>query len=190
MSCPSFAHLHRTGLALSLLAFATGGLAQTPTRLQAGLWEHSVEMRSQSGQMEAGMKQAQAAMAAMTPEQRKMMEGMLAKQGVALGASPQKLRMCLSAEDAARDALPPAQDGCTQKASRKGNVWTVSFQCPARDGDPASSGEGTATLESSNAYSGKFTIRTQNGKAAEVLTMNTRARWVAADCGALRPAGR
>ena len=174
-------------LAMVGAGIAAGAAAQTPPRLKAGLWEHSVTMRSQSGQLEAGMQQAQAALASMPPDQRKMMEELMAKQGVGMGAGGQKVRLCMSPEDVARDEPPPAQDGCTQKASRKGNTWTVSFRCPARDGEPPSSGEGTVTLQSATAYSGDFVINTHVDKKAERVTMRTEGGWVAADCGAIKP---
>ncbi len=182
--------LRRLPLLLALTCACTAGLAQSPTRIKAGLWEHSFEMRSQSGQVEAGMKQAQAAMANMTPQQRKMMEEMMAKQGIGLSAGGQKVRMCLTPEDVARDAPPPSQEGCTQKATRSGNTWTVNFQCPARDGRPGSSGDGTVTVENPGLYTGKFTIRTQAGQKSEVLNTSTQGRWVSADCGAIKPVAR
>lgn len=180
--------MHR-GLSLSLLAglLLLGAPAQATPKLKPGLWEHSFQMKSQSGQIEAAMKQAQAQMAAMPPEQRKMMEQMMARQGVSMDVAGQKVRVCMTPEDVARDAMPPTQEGCTQNARRSGNTWTVSFECPARNGNPASSGQGTATMESDSAYSGQFLIKTQVQNKPEQLQMSTRGRWLAADCGAVRP---
>lgn len=181
--------LARLSLLTSLLA-ALPAWAQSAPRLNAGLWEHSFQVAGQGGQMAAAMKQAQAAMANMTPDQRRMMEQMMAKQGIALDATGQKVRVCLTPEDVARDELPPAQNGCTQSSQRSGNVWTVSFQCPARNGAPGSNGRGTVTLQSPNAYSGQFAINTQVGQKAEQVTMSTQGRWVSAECGVVRPVGR
>jgi hypothetical protein len=177
-------------LGLALACAGTVAVAQTPPRLKAGLWEHSFQMGSQGGQLEAAMKQAQAAMASMPPEQRKMMEQMMAKQGIGLDASGQKVRVCLTPEDVARDQPPAAQDGCTQSAQRSGNTWTVSFQCPGRNGAPPSSGRGTVTLQSPTAYSGQFAINTQVGQKSEQVNMTTQGRWVAAECGSIKPVGR
>lgn len=177
--------------ALALLGLTTlAGPALGQTKLKPGLWEHSFQMSSQSGQIEAAMKQAQAAMASMPPEQRKMMEQMMAKQGVGLDASGQKVRVCLTPEDVARDTVPAAQNGCTQTSQRSGNTWQVSFQCPARDGQPGSSGRGTVTLQSPDAYTGQFSMQMQQGQKAEQMNMSTQGRWLAADCGSVRPAGR
>ncbi len=191
MTRPAIRLPYATGIAAAALALAsTAALTQSAPRLKPGLWEHSFQVGSQGGQIEAAMKEAQAAMASMPPEQRKMMEQMMAQQGISLDASGQKVRICMTAEDVARDEIPAAQDGCTQTAKRSGNTWTVTFQCPARDGQPASSGRGTVTLQSSTAYSGDFTMNTQVDRKTEQVTMKTQGRWLSADCGNVKPARR
>ena len=179
-----------TVAAVALVLASATTPAQAPTRLKPGLWEHSIQVGSQGGQLAAAMKEAQEAMANMPPEQRKMMEQMMAKQGVSLDASGQKVRICLTPEDVARDEIPAAQDGCTQKATRSGNTWTVTFQCPARDGQPATSGRGTVTMQGSTGYTGDFTMNTQVDKKPEQVTMKTQGRWVSADCGNIKPSRR
>ena len=186
---------HATGTATAVAAVAlvlasAAAPAQAPTRLKPGLWEHSFNVGSQGGQLEAAMKEAQAAMANMPPEQRRMMEQMMAQQGVSLDASGQKVRICMTPEDVARDEIPDAQEGCTQKATRSGNTWTVTFQCPARDGQPASSGRGTVTLQGSTGYTGDFTINTQMNNKPEQVKMKTQGRWISADCGNIKPSRR
>jgi hypothetical protein len=176
--------------AVALVLASAAAPAQAPTRLKPGLWEHSFNVGSQGGQLEAAMKEAQAAMANMPPEQRKMMEQMMAQQGVSLDASGQKVRICMTPEDVARDEIPEAQEGCTQRATRSGNTWTVTFQCPARDGEPASSGRGTVTLQGSTGYTGDFTINTQMNNKPEQVKMKTQGRWLSADCGNIKPSRR
>lgn len=174
------------GLVLGACLAHGSGQAQTGTKLKPGLWEHSYKLGSASGKLEAAMKEAQAALAQMPPEQRKMMEQMLAKQGMGLGADGQKLRLCLSPEDVARDEPPPAQDGCKQTSKRQGNTWTISFQCPARNGEGASSGNGTLTLKDPGNYEGRFTVTTSIDGKPEQMQMSTSGRWISADCGNLR----
>ena len=53
--------------------------AQTQ-KLRPGLWENSVTMKSQSGQLEAAMAQMQKSMASLTPAQRKQMEQAMAQR--------------------------------------------------------------------------------------------------------------
>lgn len=169
-------------LAAALLVAPVAAQAQA-TKLRPGLWEHGYTMKSQSGQMEAAMKQMQQSMANLPPDQRKMMEDMMAKQGVGIGPGGNTVRVCLSKEDVERDQ-PPQQEGCTQTAKRNGNVWQVSFQCK---GPPPSSGEGQVTLVSPTTYTGNFTLRTVNEGKPEQLQMGQNGKWLGADCGNIRP---
>ncbi|WP_461548331.1 DUF3617 domain-containing protein [Sphaerotilus sulfidivorans] len=176
-------------VALGLGLAAASVQSQAAVQLRAGLWEHSVRMSSQSGRLEAAMKEAQAAMAAMSPEERRMMEQMMGRQGAQFDVSggQQRVRVCMTPEEVARDTLPPPQEGCTQTGRRSGNTWTISFQCPARQGEPSSSGQGSVTLQSSTAYAGQFKVSTQVEDRPEQVMMSTQGRWVSADCGSIRP---
>jgi hypothetical protein len=155
-------------------------------KLRPGLWEHGFTMKSQSGQLEAGMKKMQDAMAQMTPQQRKQMQDMMASQGVGMTGGSQSVKLCLSKEDAERD-VPLQQDGCDQKVKRSGNVWQITFQCK---GPPPSSGEGQMTLASPTAYSGSFLLLTEVDGKPERMQMTQTGKWLAADCGAIRPIAR
>ena len=168
--------------------FATAAAAQA-TKLRPGLWEHSGTMKSQSGQMEAAMAEMQKSLASMPPEQRKQMEQMMAQQGV--GMTPgggHVVRICMTQQDVDMDQLP-AQEGCTQKVDRVGaNTVKVAFQCKGGKGQPPSSGEGTVTIESPTAYSGKHRFKTtqENGRP-EQIDMVQKGRWLGADCGQVKP---
>ena len=56
---------------LTLLLVATSASAQ---KITPGLWEHTVTMKTASGQMEGAMAAMREQMAKMTPEQRKQVE--------------------------------------------------------------------------------------------------------------------
>lgn len=167
----------------ALLGTAMAASAQG-IKLKPGLWEHGYTMTSKSGQVGAAMAQMQQSMASLPPEQRKMMEEMMAKQGVGIGPKGNTIQLCLSKEEAERDSPPPPQDGCTQTSRRNGNVWQVAFQCK---GPPPSSGEGQLTLQNPGAYTGSFTIRLVNEGKPEQLQMSQTGRWLSADCGKLKP---
>jgi len=77
--------------------------ASAQVRMRPGLWEHSFTVKSQSGQMEKAMADMQQQMASMPPEQRKMMEDMMAKQGMSMGAQGRSVKMCITKEQAERD---------------------------------------------------------------------------------------
>lgn len=170
----------------ALFVVPTLAQAQSAQKFRPGLWEHSFSMQSQGGQIESAMQQMQQSMASLPPEQRKMMEEMMAKQGVGLGAGGNSVKVCLSREDAERD-LPPQQKGCTQDVKRSGNVWQVAFQCK---GPPPSSGEGRMTLLSPTAYTGNFDILTEVANKPERIRMSNSGKWLGADCGQIRPTAR
>lgn len=177
-----------TPFACALLLFAgASATAQAPTRLKPGLWEHGFQASSQGGQLAAAMREAQKALANAPPEQRKLIEQMAAQQGVSLDAGGGKVRLCLTPEDVARDEIPAPGEGCTQTATRSGDTLTVNVQCPARDGQPASGGRGTVTLQGPTGYAGDFTMNGQVGGKPEQVTVKTQGRWLSADCGSVKP---
>jgi hypothetical protein len=164
------------------LALACG--AQT---LKPGLWEISNKMQSSSGQMEQAMAQAQQHMASMPPEQRKKMEDMLAKQGVAMGSAPgmSSVKICMSREMVERNEMPAQQPGdCkTTVLPRSGNTVKMSYTCS----NPPSSGEGEYTLVSPEAYTSRMVSTTTVQGKPEKLTMQATGKWLSGDCGALKP---
>ena len=169
-------------IALNLL-LAASAQAQLQTQMQPGLWETTVQMKSQSGEMEKAMAQAQAAMAKMTPEQRKQMEAMMGKNGMAMGGAPNTVRMCISPEQAAMRQIP-ARDGCTHAMQHSGNTTRMQFNCA---GNPPSTGEGQFTLLNPKAYDGEFTFTTQRKGQPEVMQMKQSGKWLSADCGGIKP---
>lgn len=171
-----------------LLPGALGPAHAQPQKIRPGLWEHSVVMKSQSGQMEAAMAQAQKSMASMTPAQREQMEQMLAQQGVTMGPNGNTVKVCISATQADLDHLP-VQEGCTQKVQRTGpNAVAMTFSCQGHQGQPPTSGEGTMTFSGPTAYAGNFKVKaTSNGKP-EQIDMAQTGKWLSADCGAIKPA--
>jgi hypothetical protein len=177
------------GISLSLvvtsLLVIKPASAQTE-RLRPGLWQQSVTMKHGSGQAAAAMSQMKQQMAAMPPEQRRMIEKMMAEKGVGIGPSGNTVNICLTREDVERDAPPPQKD-CTQNVRRSGNTWQISFQCK---GNPPSSGEGFVRLLDPSAYEGEFTVSTVVDGKPERMQMTQQGKWLAADCGALKPKAR
>lgn len=177
----------------AVLACAAGALAPASAqeKMRPGLWEHSVKMKTQSGQMEAALAQAQQAMASMPPAQRKQMEQMMATQGLGLGSGPQgqtTIKVCITPEQAAIDQIPQ-QEGCTQKVQRlDASTMKVSFSCKGEPGEGPTSGEGTVRFQGPTAYSGNFKIKTHQGGKPEQIDMAQTGRWLFSDCGAIKPA--
>ena len=178
--------------AVATLALASAlALAQSAPRFKPGLWEHSVQrMTGPDGQVAADVKQLQAALADLPPEQRKMMEKMMAEQGVSMSDTGIKgvTQVCLTPEDAKLDELPGVPQGCKQTVTRgSGDIWTVNAECVARPDQPASILRGTFRLQGSTAYSGDYTVTTRGGAPSPPVKMKTEGRWLAAACGDVQP---
>ncbi|MBL7091444.1 DUF3617 domain-containing protein [Acidovorax sp.] len=165
-----------------------GGAAHAQAqKLRPGLWENSVTMKSQSGQLEAAMAQMQKSMASLTPAQRKQMEQAMAQQGVSMGPSGNTVKVCISPEQADLDRIP-AQEGCTQNVQRTGpNAVAMTFSCKGSQGQPPTTGEGTMTFQGPTAYAGNFKVKTTSNGKPEQIDMVQNGKWLAADCGTLKP---
>ena len=100
---------------LAMFAASTSPQAQAQ-KLTPGLWEHQFTMKSRSGRIEKGVQEMAKAMASMPPDQRRMMQDMLAQQGMAFGPQGNTVKMCITKEQSERDAAPAAQEGCGQTA--------------------------------------------------------------------------
>jgi len=168
------------------LALAQQGWTQE-VNIRPGLWEHTFTVKSQSGEMEETMRQMQQKMAAMPSEQRKMMEQMMAAQGVEIGPRETTVKVCITEEDSRRDYVPQ-KEKCRQKVvERTSNTIRIEFDCP---GDPPTSGESEITLLGPNAYTGKTTINTMVDGRPERMDMTQAGKWLSEDCGNIKPRRR
>lgn len=175
---------HRIAAAAGLVAFASFASAQS---LKPGLWEstHKSEFGA-GGEMQQRMAQAQQQMANMPPEQRKMMEEMMARRGMSMnaGGSGMTVKYCLTKEQAERRDVPTGRGDCkTTKQQLSGGTMHFAFTCT----NPPSSGEGEVTFSSPEAYHMKMaTTSTVQGRP-EKMAMEASGRWLGADCGDIRP---
>lgn len=150
----------------------------TAQEIQPGLWEISSSNMQVGGQALPGMPQMLEQMNNLPAEQRQMMEQMMAKQGVQLG--DQGVRICLSeAQIKAQDI--PLQDptsGCSHEITERSvERWTFRFSCP--DGQ----GEGETRFISDR----EFTTQVNGTYGGQSSSMESHARWIAADCAGLQP---
>ena len=140
-----------------------------------------------SGQLEKGMAEMQKEMAAMPPEQRKMMQDMMAKQGVSVGAGApgmMAVKICMTKDMIERNELPSQQGDCKSNTSpRVGNTMKMSFVCA----QPPSSGEGQVTIVSPEAYTTKMAMKSNVQGKPETMTMDGSGKWLSADCGNIKP---
>lgn len=173
-----------TLLAFALAAAAGAATAQPAT--QPGLWEIRSSFKSSGGQMEQAMAEMQKQMAGMPAEQRKMMQDMLAKQGMAMGAGGpgMNIRRCVTPEMAARDDIPVQEGDCKQTiTSRSAKVLDMQFTCT----NPPSSGTGRFTFVDARNYTANVKTTTVVDGRKEQMDMQMTGKWLSADCGKLAP---
>jgi hypothetical protein len=172
---------------IALLLLAIGASNASAQTMKPGLWEVSTQMQG-GGQIGDDMAQALKQMESMPPEQRKMMQDMMAKQGVKMGTGSGggiSLKVCMTQEMVDRNEISGGnQNNCTHTYSqRTGNAQKFSFSCTK----PSSSGEGVVTFTSAESYSMKMTSTTNVRGAPEKMEMQNNGRWLGGDCGSVKP---
>ena len=175
-------------IALSALLLLTGlALEARAQTLQPGLWEIGNRVQSGSGEMEEAMAEMQKQMADLTPEQRKIMQDMLAKQGVGMttnGPAGVSMRICLTQEMLDRNEIAPQQGDCKSSyGARTGNSMKISFVCAK----PPSTGEVQISFVSPQAYTSKTVVTTVSNGKNERISIDGRGQWLSTDCGSIKP---
>ncbi|MFI8482264.1 DUF3617 domain-containing protein [Pseudomonas sp. NPDC078700] len=162
------------------------GLSITPVLATAapilpGLWEISTSNMAVDGQQMPAMDVMINKLKTLPPEQREMMEQMLAKQGVQLGDNG--VQVCLSEALVKSDQLPlQEQSGCKQEVTeRSDNMWKFQFDCPQ------AKGQGETRFINDKQFTSIVTSTFNNQGKQQQGTMQTNARWVGTDCGGLKP---
>jgi hypothetical protein len=172
-------------LSCTLLLLSGGAQAQAQT-LQPGLWDMQTTMQG-SAEMNQAMAEMHKQLAAMPPAQRQQMQDMMARQGVAIQPGTgggMRVQICMTKEMVERDQIPTQDGQCkTQFSPRTGNTMKMRFTCTA----PPSDGEGEVRFISPQAYSTRMTVNSQRGGKRETVTMQSEAKWLTAQCGAVRP---
>jgi len=164
------------------MVFALAAPSAQAQMLQPGLWEMTTSNMQVDGKAMPDMQMMMAQLKMLPPEQRAMMEQVLAKQGITIAGNG--IRSCLTPEQVKTDDIPlqDPQSGCTQRITeRNGKVWKFSFSCPKAQGS------GQANFLSDREFlttvSGTFNASGTQQKGS----MNTRAVWLGNDCGSVKP---
>ena len=172
-------------LALAATLICFGASAQS---IKPGLWQISTKMDGAAGgQMAAAQAQMQEQMKNMTPEQRKMVEDMMAKQGVRMGqggGGGMNMQMCISKEMAERSEVPMNKGDCkVTQQQRTGSSMKASFTCT----NPPSNGEAQVSFAGPEAYSSKVMVNTVVNGKPESMTIDSNGKWLGSDCGSIKP---
>lgn len=168
-------------------------LAAAPASAQdmrPGLWELNNKISAQSGPLGQQLSALQRQIAAMSPEQRQMIEGMINKHtgghAPTLKDGGMQVKVCVTKEMVAQGQLPMQQTGnCTnQRSPLVGRDVKVSFTCT----NPESSGEGKATFLSDRAFTMNMNVRANINGNSETSALSGQGAWLGADCGSVKPA--
>jgi Protein of unknown function (DUF3617) len=163
------------------------GLSAQAQSTKPGLWEISSKLEGGSKpEMAKVMEEAQKQMAAMPPEQRKMMQEMMAKQGMNMSIKSDGstvMKVCITPEMANRPPIEQQKDCTYNYPSRSGNTQRFSFQCT----QPVTSGEGEIVFSGADAYAGKMKITTTEKGKKETMSMSTAGKFLGSTCGAIKP---
>jgi hypothetical protein len=179
-------HMTKLHRVLFTVALAGGAFCAAAQSMKPGLWEINNKMTSSSGEMEKAMSEAQKQLAGMPPDQRKMMEDMMAKQGVGMGAGAgaTAVKICMTQEMVERNEVATQQGDCKHTTSpRTGNTMKFSFVCTK----PPSSGEGQVTFVSPETYAMKMTLNTTANGKAEKMNVDATGKFISKDCGTIKP---
>lgn len=149
--------------------------------VKPGLWEHSIDLKSESGRLEIALELARTQMQLLPPAQRKSVEDMLAQQGIKADFVNQTFQNCITEEEATSGAFQFAEDGgCEQtRVATEGALTDISFTC--------AQGEGKLTLINGRNYTGTSIMQLNFGGVIENATATHSGRWVGESCAALSP---
>lgn len=168
-----------------VFAFGTSSAVIAQTELKPGLWEHSFDVSSQSGQIEAAMERAKQMLESLPPEQRAMIEEQMAASGIGFDFDSYTTRVCITEAQAARNQFPQPSEDCSQEVlEQSDDVFRVRFSCA---GNPPATGEGEMRIISDEEYRGKVTIDTQVEGQSDQIIASQNGSWVAEDCGSVSP---
>ncbi len=168
---------------LALALCASGAVLAAD--LKPGLWEFKSKADMPGmPDMSAQMAQMQEQMKNMPPEARRMMEQQMAGHGVAMG-NDGAVQVCI-----------------TPDSARSGNVWAGKSQgdCSYTNTSttatqvrgtinctkPKATGDFEAQIDGPTHFTSKVNMKSAEG----AMKVDTDARWVAADCGKIKPTAR
>ena len=164
-------------------ALAMVALSTTAQTTRPGLWEVNSKLGG-SPEIDQAMAKMQQQLASMPPEQRKMMEDMMAKKGVGMvpaAGGGMAARVCITKEMAERHQMPMQQRGsCVTNVSEKtSSSMKMNFTCT----NPPSTGEGQFTFSGDSAYAMKMKVNSTVQGKPHTTTIDGTGKWLGADCG-------
>jgi hypothetical protein len=180
-------HARQLLVACAVALPAAAALAQS-AHLRPGLWEETVTTKSDNAQMNAAMEQMKQRMAQMSPEQRAAMEKAMAGHGMGMAGAPNTMRVCITREQIDRGFKPEDHGRCSRSnVSTSGNVTKFEFACQSDRGTNVT-GHGTYTEMRDTAFAVSTVADTVSPKMTMHIQSDIAGKFVASDCGDVKPA--
>lgn len=164
---------------ITLLLLLPVAVAAQQLSVKPGLWEHSIDLNTESGRIEAALELARMQMGLLPEAQRKRLEEMLQRQGLQFDLVNQSFRNCVTEAEAASGEFDfVAEGGCElTRVHEEGAETHVSFVC--------AEGEGDLVLRDGSSYTGNSRMTLEFGGITEQATASHSGRWVGASCAAV-----
>ncbi|HSC76546.1 MAG TPA: DUF3617 domain-containing protein [Pseudomonadales bacterium] len=173
---------HKSALIVLLSGFAGFLQAQEAKDIKPGLWEiqHKTSMDGQAlPDMNKMLEQV-------PPEMRGQMKAMMEKNGA--GMTDKGLTICITPEQIANQQYGSDPKGQCQVSDIKhdGNVTHMTTVCSK----PKGAGETTVTRLSPEAWTSVSKMTIEEKGAQHTMDSESTAKWLATDCGAVKPVGQ
>lgn len=186
--------IRRLTVAALVLTAALPAAAQLSPKPELGLWEMRTKMTVNGRDMLADMRAAQEAMMkSLPPEQRAQMAEAMKAQGA--GAPSETDQECLDAKSLADWADPKARlremekdaPGCKfDQTAAGGSTLQFKGRCTDPEGFTGDV-TGTMTMKGPREWTALYTGKGQSQGRPMDMRVETRGRWLAASCGAVKP---
>jgi len=170
-------------IGVSLLVAAACARAES---IAPGLWEIKVTVETKATAASMRRYEAQRKrLESLPPEQRKEVEASMPKPGVPFIHTE---RTCITPEEARAGSrfqgVEEDEDCRTVYGARKGG--RISFESTCKE--PPSSGKGEVVFDGPKAYSSTVNMKIRMpGEEPTESVYRTQHRWLAADCGSVKP---
>lgn len=166
---------------LSTLSFSSYAVSN----MKPGLWEHSFVIKSESGKVEKALADLKKKLADMPPEQRKMMEEIMATKGLGISGKGNNVKVCISKAQAENLEIPqnPSQKCKTEVLEKTDTHVKMKFDCT---GGSETSGTGEFTLTSPSSYTGAAVVNTKVKGTMERMEIDQKGKWLSAKCGNIK----
>lgn len=159
-----------------------------------GLWEQSYKLdnsaanAAQQGniaKMQKRMEEMKQQLAKMPPEQRKIVEGMLAQQNMRVTDDGIAHKVCISLEEIKRGELPKPEENCENNVTQTSpKTFKITYSCKGRT---QSQGVNEITFQNSKSFTGKINAVMNMNNKPEAIHGEMSGQWLSSDCGAIKP---